>query len=240
MQSPDEEPLELESADAGAPEPAAKFFLAVFPGTLGEPRVYRAYPDQEGISFLWAGPTNAFVDPELARGKGIKAKAAGAFKTGLVSAAGFGVLVLAIIIAIGGRLAARGQTNVTDIIGMVLGVGAILAVSVILILTTSLRKITKRVTQLDAMSRDELWAELDEDKRNFRVTADDVSDVSIDPPGTAGGSKPAAARLTFQHEPTGKWKLNLVARKDVRAAARAFRQFLGRDAVAVNVSLKRD
>ena len=50
----------------------------------------------------------------------------------------------------------------------------------------------------------------------------------------------SAARLSFTHDPTGKWSLDLVSPKDAKAAARAFVQLLGEDNVAVNVRLKKD
>jgi len=47
--------------------PAPKFFLAVHRSTLGASRIYRVYPDADGLSFLWISPPHPWIDLELAR-----------------------------------------------------------------------------------------------------------------------------------------------------------------------------
>jgi hypothetical protein len=184
------------------------------------------------------------IDLELARGKGDwKAKASESLKTGLVSAIGAGVVILGLITAIAGRMILRGQEgqNVTDLIGLILTFGAVMAVAAIVAMTSGIRRIVKRCKELDAMSREDLREEAEIDKWSFCATAQDITDVSIDSHDSAGGGRSgSAARLTFTHDPTGKWKLSLLKMKDARAAARAFRQILGKDNVEVNVLLKRE
>jgi len=226
--------------DAGVPERGPRFFLAVFQGGIREARVYRAYPDEKGVSFVYAGPAVQFLDLDIARrpSRGGWKEAAEAVKGGLISAACAAVGVAAIVIVIAGRLAIKDQTNVTDLIGMLLAFAAIIAIAAVVALAGGVRRITQRVAVLEAMSPEEIRKEAKSEKRSFRVTAGNVEDVRIDPHDEAGGGRSgSAARLSFRHDPTGKWKLSLLSRKDARAAARAFRHLLGEDGVEVNLSL---
>jgi hypothetical protein len=232
---------EPDGPDAAAPGP--EFFLAVFQGGLSEARIFRAYPDANGVSFVYAGPAVLFLDLEVARGGpgARKISPADALKRGLLGAGAGALAVGGILIAIVGRLALRDGSNATDAIGMLLTFGAVFAVAAVVALTMSLRRITRRAEELDAMSPEQLRAEAKTQKQSFRATAANVRDVRIDPHDRAGGGRAgSAARLSFRHDPTGKWKLSLLTRKDARAAARAFRQLLGKDGVEVNVSLKGD
>jgi hypothetical protein len=229
---------------SGRRGPGPEFFLAVFQSGVREARIYRAYPDRDGVSFLYAGPAVLFLDVEVARGKGQgdwKAKAAQSLKTGLVSAGGAGLVGLAVLIAVAGRLALQDLSNATDLIAMVPGFVAIFAVAIVLVLTMSVRRITQRLELIDSLSPEQLREEAQSEKWSFRATADNVKGVvRIDPHDGSGGRPGSAARLSFRHDPTGKWKLILVARKDARAAVRAFREVLGDDGVEVNLSLKGD
>src|SRR5262245_8830722 len=97
-----------EPGEADAP---GKFFLAVFESGLRESRVFRAYPEADGISFVYAGPVMPLIDPEVARGKGHgdwKTKAAQTLKTGFLAGAGVAALAFGILIVIAGRLVIRG------------------------------------------------------------------------------------------------------------------------------------
>src|SRR5438270_416570 len=93
-ESPTREP---DMSEASAPEAQPKFFLAVFQGGFSEARIFRAYPEADGISFVYAGLPGPFIDLEMARGAGRggwKVKAADALKSGLVKAGGAGLVVL--------------------------------------------------------------------------------------------------------------------------------------------------
>src|SRR5262249_31068961 len=152
------------------PEPAPKFFLAVFQGGFSEAKIFRAYTDAAGISFAYAGLPALFLDPELARGArgGWQVKAADALKSGLVQAAVGGLIGLGVVIAIAGRLAARGDGGgATDLIGLGLMLLTMFAFGAGLVLTMSVRRIAARVKVLDAMSRDELREEAQTDKKSF-------------------------------------------------------------------------
>jgi hypothetical protein len=241
---------EPDRPDPGAPKP--DFFLALFWSGIREARIYRAYPDPDGVAFVYAGPAVAFLDPELARGGGHgdwKARAVQSLRTSLVSAGGALVLLVGVLVLIGGRILANqvaagrpvfeGRPLPTDFIGMLIAFVAVFAVTVLVVLTTAVRRITRRVAALDALSAEQLRAEAETEKRSFRATADNVRDVRLDPGEQAGGGRPAsAARLSLRHDPTGKWKLDLLTRADARAAARAFRRLLGKDEVAVNFPLR--
>src|SRR5262245_40566492 len=126
---PDGEPrdhgFEPDGPDAGAPGAELKFFLAVFQSGIREARIYRAYPDPDGVSFVYTGPAPLFLDLDVARGKGHgdwKVKTAQSLKTGIVSAAGTAGVVLGLVVLIVGRMVIRGgarvNVNVTDIIGL--------------------------------------------------------------------------------------------------------------------------
>jgi hypothetical protein len=108
-------------------------------------------------------------------------------------------------------------------------------------LTASIRIFARRVGYLDSLAEGQIRAEAERGTLySFRAAAGDVGDVSIDPVGAKGAAGKAAARLSFTHQPTGKWKMELVTLKDTKIAVRAFRQLLGEDKVAVNMRLKKD
>ena len=75
---------------------------------------------------------------------------------------------------------------------------------------------------------------------SFWAAASDIGDASIDPVEAKGAKAKPAALLSFTHAPTGKWKLELVAPKDTKAAVRVLKELLGEDSVQVNVRVKRD
>ena len=56
-------------AEEGRPDTASKprFFLAVHHGKLGASRIYRVYPQADGLSFLGLGPPHPWIDLESAR-----------------------------------------------------------------------------------------------------------------------------------------------------------------------------
>src|SRR5262249_24064788 len=121
---------------------------------------------------------------------GWKVKAAESLKTGLVSAGGGALAVVGLLVAIVGRLVARGGGgNAAALIGMLLVVGAVFAVAILIALTTGVRRIVNRVKLLDTMSREQLRKEAESEKRSFRATTDNVRDVCIDPHGAADSDR---------------------------------------------------
>ncbi len=237
----DRQTRSAESAEADAP---GKFFLAVFESSISESRIFRAYPEADGISFVYAGPVLPTIDPETARGKvhgDWKTKAAEALKGWMVGAGGAACLVFGVFILIAGRLFLRGRAaDATDLLSLILIILTMVVVGALVGVGMAVRRLTKRVAHLETMTRDDIRREAETEKRRFRATAENTREVIIDPPPRTADRKNAAGRLSLRHDPTGKWKLNLVSTKDVRAAARAFRQLLGKDGVEINVAALKD
>jgi hypothetical protein len=210
---------------------------------MGASRIYRVYPDAEGLSFLGLGPPHPWIDLKSARKlddthwtvqtsrllrKGIAIAIAGGSVV-------VGVLALALL-----RAAFQDASKVLDIVVFVLTAAGVFIPLALLALAASVRIFTGRVAHLDSLTAEQIRDEAGRKTLySFWAAADDVSDVSIDPAVAKGMMGKAAALLSFTHRPTGKWKLELVSPEDAKAAARAFRRLLGQE-VAVNVRLKKD
>jgi hypothetical protein len=232
-----------EPDDLPADEPAAKFFLAVYQSNWSEARLYRCYPDPTGVSFLYTGPAIAFLDPEVARGgkKGTKTRAADALRTGAKRFAAGAAVVGLLLAAIALRLVLRGKADPGDFVGLLVMLGVMVPTVFLGMMVVTLRKIVRRTAELDVMSPDERAEEAARDKKSFRVTADNTGGARIGPDDTVGGRRlKAAALLSFRHDPTGKWKLSLPAKKDAKAAAKALSRLLGREAVEVTIPVGKD
>jgi hypothetical protein len=220
------------------------FFLAIFQSGWRGSRILRVYPCGDCLLFIDAGPMVAFIDVRMARKidpTHWAVKAAGMLKTGLVACVGGALAVAGLLFRIVMHVGLEDASQAAD---LAVGIGVVVVFALcllILALTTSVRQITKRVAYLDSLPEDELGAEADRGKSSFRATADDLSDVTIDPLGTKGilgaRARGTAARLSFRYRPTGKWKLNLVTAKDTKAAVRAFRRLLGPGNVDVNAEV---
>jgi len=223
---------------AGAPG----FFLAVYRSTLGASRIYRVYPDGGGLSFVGLGPPHPWIDLESARKldtthwavrtsqvvrKGVALAIAG-------GSAAAGVLAFALL-----RAALKDTSKVLDLVVFLLTAVGIFVPLGLVLLTGSIRLFTGRVARVDALTDKQIRTEAEGGEWfSFRVAARDIGDVCIGPVETKGVPGQAAALLSFTHKPKTKWKLELVAAKDTKAAVRAFRQLLGADSVEVNVCLK--
>jgi sugar phosphate permease len=108
-------------------------------------------------------------------------------------------------------------------------------------LTASIRLFTGRVAYVDALTEKQIRKEAERGEwYSFWAAASDIGDASIDPVEAKGAKAKPAALLSFTHAPTGKWKLELVAPKDTKAAVRVLKQLLGEDSVQANVRVKRD
>jgi hypothetical protein len=233
-------------AEAGRPDaaPAAKFFLTVHRSTLGASRIYRVYPDADGLSFLGLGPPHPWIDLESAReldsthwavrtSQVIRKGVALAIAAGSAAAGVLGLVLL--------KAALRDAPKVLDLVVFVLTAVGIFVPLGLLGLTASIRLFTGRVAYVDSLTEKQIRKEAERREWfSFWAAADNVGGVSIDPVETKGAKGKAAALLSFTHEPTGKWKLELVAPKDAKAAVRAFVQLLGQENVAVNMRLKKE
>jgi hypothetical protein len=236
-------PVDAEVARPDRPS-AAGFFLAVYRSTAGASRIYRVYPDADGLSFLGLGPPHPWIDLESARKsdsthwavrtsrlvrKGVAMAIAG-------GSAVVGILALALL-----RAAFKDAPKVLDILLSVLTAAGVFAPLALLVLATSVRLFTSRVAHLDSLTREQIRDEAGRKTLySFRAAAAEIASVSIDPAPAQGAMGKSAALLSFTLGPSGKWKMELVSREDTKAAARSFRQLLGPDGVAVNVRLKRD
>jgi hypothetical protein len=234
--------------DTGAapadPRTAARFFLAIYRSSLGASRIYRVYPDADGLSFLGLGPPHPWIDLESARkldNTGWAVRTAQVVRKGVAIGIAGGSAVAGVLGLVLLRAPLRDAPKVLEIVLFVLTAAGIFVPLALLGLAVSIRLFTGRVAYLDSLTPKHIR---DEAARktlySFRAAADDVGDVSIEPATAKGVMAKAAALLSFTYRPTGKWKLELVSPEDTRAAARAFRQLLGQDEVAVNVRLKGD
>jgi hypothetical protein len=249
-----EKEAEGRRAEAGrssnAPEPAradsppeAKFFLAIFASGLQGSRIYRAYPEDGAISFLYAGPWMVFINVEAARDldrAGWVVQTAATLKTGLVVVGGVVAVAAGVVLRLVSRTADKSLADAADLVALLIVFGAIALVITVLATAAAVRNTTKRAAFLDSLPPEQRGEEVEREKRNFRLTPDTTSEVRMDPSGDGDGRAGQSALLSFRHRPTGKWKLRLPTIRDQRAAARAFRRLLGKDKVEVNIQLKKE
>jgi hypothetical protein len=191
------------------------------------------------LSFLGLGPPHPWIDLESARksdgthwairtsrlvGKGVAIAIAGC-------SAVAGVLAFALL-----RAAFKDASKVLDIIVFVLTAAGVFVPLALLVLAVSVRIFTSRVAYLDSLTAEQIRDEAErETLYSFRAETADIAEVSINSAPAKGLMGKAAALLSFTHNPSGRWKLELVSRADTTAAARSFRQLLGPDEVAVHV-----
>lgn len=229
-----------DEAEPGAAEDGSSpaYFLATCSEGTNR-RLYRGYPDPDGISVIAVGPWLGFLDPEVARDVN---KASWTTRTlerisaVQIAAGGVAILVAAVLFRL-----LIGESGLVEILILLLGFGLAAAVCALLLIGKTVRGITKRVAVLDSLSRAEIQSEASEGEGSFRVVADTVSNVRIEPDNEASqaeGIKNTSAVLLFRHVSRGKWRLILPSRQDARVAARAFRRFLGADEVQINIPLK--
>ncbi|HEV3116416.1 MAG TPA: hypothetical protein VGY58_05145, partial [Gemmataceae bacterium] len=233
-------------AEAGRPAtaPAAKFFLAVHRSTLGASRIYRVYPDADGLSLLGLGPPHPWIDLESARkldGTHWAIRTAQVIRKGVALAVAGGSAAAGVLGIVLLKAALRDAPKVLDLILFVLTAVGISVPLGLLVLTSSIRLFTGRVAYVDPLAEKQIRKEAERGEwYSFWAAANDVGDASIDPVEAKAAKGKPAALLSFSHAPTGKWKLELVAPKDTKAAGRALKQLLGEDGVQVNVRVKRD
>ena len=223
--------------------PAPGFFLAVHRIVMGASKILRVYSHADGLSFLGLGPPHPWIDLESARkldSAHWAIKASQAVRKGVaiaIAGASVGAGVLGIILL---KAVFQNAPAALDIIVFVLTAVGLFVPLLLLVLTGSIRLFTSRVAYLDSLNEEQIRKEAKVGKWfSFWAAANELSDVSVDPVDKGAKGK-AAALLSFKHEPTGKWKLELVARKDVKAGARVLVGLLGEENVTVNVRLKKE
>ena len=139
------------------------------------------------------------------------------------------------------RFALKDPHAVLELVVFVLSVIGVAVPIILFLVTASIRLFVARVAYCDALTEKQIPSEAERGQWfSFRAAAADLGGVSVDPPGAKGTQAKAAGLLSFRHGPTGKWKLELVAGKDVRAAVRAFVQLLGQERVTVKMRLKKE
>jgi hypothetical protein len=126
-----------------------------------------------------------------------------------------------------------------------LGLGLLASAANALASMADAKALKKRAEVLDPMDIEELRNEIEADKHSFRVTAEDTSDVRIEPSSTKlwankNVERQIIGRVKFIHKPTGKWSLLLLTKADARAAIRAFRKVFGKEQVDVTLRLKKE
>jgi hypothetical protein len=210
---PDVEPVEEPAAaaeEAAEPDGRPAYFLTAFEGAVSTAKLFRVYPDGESLLFIHAGPFHrSMALGDRGRERAVKSVM---------------------------RAGSQHGPGGSEIAGVAAGI--FLAVDWVTAKKLA-HDVAKRAEVLDAMTVEQLRAEADANKPSFRVTAGNVSDVVIEePPNTFWSGDQSklgiVGFLRFTHRPTGKWKLQLLTRKDTRAAVRAFRKLLGKDNVEVS------
>src|SRR5262249_51742225 len=145
--------------------------------TLGASRIYRVYPDADGLSFLGLGPPHPWIDLESARKsdsthwavrtsrlvrKGVAIGIAG-------GSAVAGVLALALL-----KAAFKDAPKVLDIVLFVLTAAGVFVPLALLLLAASIRLFTGRVAYLDSLTGERIQEEAGRKKLySFRAATDD-------------------------------------------------------------------
>lgn len=222
----------------GSDEPPADFFMAVDAALLGSGSLYRVYPEPDALVFLRVGMFFAPLGVEVGR-KGPSGhwfgSAAEAAKPVISGAVAVGGIILIILL----RMVIRGGAPLGGALDVLLSLVLSLGLPFGLAALWFVRGTLKRAAALDVMTADERQVEAGRDRRNRVLTADDVTEASLDKAaGGWGMDKLVPAKLTLTLHPNGKFKLRLEHRRDVKAAARAVKRLIGKQNVAVSLPLK--
>jgi hypothetical protein len=234
-----------QSPDVGSADAPRRFFLVVRAKRGGD-RIYRAYPQDNAVLFVYVANLAPFVDVEIARrdkqrpwyrmigetiGKGAAIL--------VVCALGMGPILLQLALA-----AAQINLGKTiDMILMLVTFGGWMVLALVAAGVLNALDIARRAAALEDLSEGQLRQKAARDRWSLRVTAEALSDVRIDPidkPWLAGSTDKPTAQLSFHHAPTGNWQFVLASAQDASDATSAFQRLLGRKGVAVHVPLGKD
>ena len=236
--------LEADSGDlADAPPGRTPFFVACY--NAGKPRFFRAYIGERELLFLNAGQYFALIDVESVRGtdqrhwllRSVKLISI-ALGAGAV-AAGIGIAAILRGVA---RGAAQNPGGAFDILQMVFGIVAFLAVMVVVGVPLMLWQVTRRCRQLDQMSLARLRQEAELNPLSFRATPDTAAEFQVallDQRDNFISSSEVGSTLKFRDSVAGRWKVETKATADTRAALAALRSIWGSDRVAVDADLRK-
>src|SRR5262245_34303496 len=222
-----------ELASGKRPKP----FVAVY-STMARTLVHRGYAFPDAVLLLEFAGFNIFTGYEVAReGKSkhllvnVLAGVKGIFGA-LAGAAVF--TVAAVLVRLVVRMAGKDLDNAADMLGgLIFLVGLALCLFVLAVFSVTFQA-RRRARQIDAMTDDELRAEVEANKKSVAITRDEVKKALIDPPPKNDFGKNFVAELRFETE-AGKWNFLLPTKKDAKAAAKGLRNVLGEKRVVATV-----
>jgi hypothetical protein len=201
----------LANPDGDAPP---EYFIAAYEGTLVHlPKLYRIYPDGDGLLVIHAGPFNWWMVDSLKSWSRVRNSAA---RTGAMhgAAVGFGIgLVASAVTLITSASEARELAKRAAVLDPM-----------------PIDQLRTQTVADKASFR--LTADTASDVRIYPPSTSIFANKNVQ--GAIEGN------LRFTHRPTGKWDFLLLTKPDAKAAIRAFRSALGKENVAVTLKLKRE
>ncbi|HEY1859450.1 MAG TPA: hypothetical protein VGG61_03805 [Gemmataceae bacterium] len=190
------------------------YFIAAYEGTLVHlPKLYRIYPDSDGLLVIHAGPFNWWMVDGLKTWSGVRSTAARAGATH-GAAVGFGIGLAASVVGI-----FTGASEARE-----------LAKRAAVLDPMPIEQLRTQTVADKASFR--LTADTASDVRIYPPSTGIFANRNVQ--GAIVGN------LRFTHRPTGKWDMLLLTKPDAKAAIRTFRNALGKENVAVTLKLKRD
>ena len=220
-----------------APPGSTPFFVARFMGN--KPRFFRVYGDQDSLLFLHTGPCYAIFDAEIARGSN---RSHWILQAGNVVVAGLAAGTVMALFALGMvgkavfRNAGKNPEAAVDIMSIMFGIIAFMAVMFLLLAPGIVWRIVQRGRELSALPLSGLREQSETHPLSFRATPNNLSEIAIMPLDLDNGH--ICAKLTFRHTPTGKWKIETTKSQDTLAAIEEFERVFGRAIVDVDYSLR--
>lgn len=202
------------SATKPDPDAPPEYFIAAFDGSLLHlPKLYRIYPDGDGLLVIHAGPFNWWMVDALKSWAGARGVAA---RAGAVhgAAVGFGVGLAASVVGI--------FTSASE--------ARELAKRAAVLDPMPIDQLRTQTVADKASFR--LTADTASDVRIYPPSTGILANRKVQ--GAIVGN------LRFTHKPTGKRDFLLLTKPDAKAAIRGFRSALGKENVAVTLKLKRD
>jgi hypothetical protein len=206
-----------QNKDAAAnPDPKGPpdYFIAAYDGSLVHfPKLYRIYPDGDGLLVIHAGPFNWWMVDSLRNWAGARDTAVRT-AAGHGAAAGFGIGLAASVVGI-----FTGASEARE-----------LAKRAAVLDPMPMEQLRTQTVADKASFR--LTADTASDVRIYPPSTGIFANRKVQ--GEIVGN------LHFTHRPTGKWDLLLLTKPDAKAAIRAFRGALGKENVAVTLKVKRE
>jgi hypothetical protein len=201
------------AAEPGVDAPP-EYFIAAYEGTLVHlPKLYRIYPDGDGLLVIHAGPFNWWMVDALKSWAGVRNTAA---RVGAThgAAVGFDIGLAASVVGI-----FTGASEARE-----------LAKRAAVLDPMPIEQLRTQTLADKASFR--LTADTASDVRIYPPSNSIFANKNVQ--GAIVGN------LHFTHRPTGKWDLLLLTKRDAKAAIRTFRAALGKENVEVTLKLKRD